>query len=197
MRILRILPRLFAALGLVCLFAASWVYTGERRFIASAGRTTGTVVDLVYETGTDHGSAYYPVVRFASPTGDSVTIRSRTGSNPPSHRVGDRVEVLYDPARPEHAKMAGFFSLHLGSFILGIFAVVFGGIGGVWIFLQRRASALAEELRQTGRRITARVREVEVRANIAVNRRHPWRIVAEWQESPSSEMRVFKSANIW
>jgi len=197
MRILIVLPRLFAALGAICLAIAFWVNQGERRFIAAATRTTGTVVDLVYETSSDHGSAYYPVVRFASPSGDSVTIRSRTGSNPPSHRVGDRIEVLYDPANPAHAKMAGFLSLHIGSFILTIFAAVWGAIGGIWWWLQTRSARLEDELRRSGRRIQAKVREVEVRRNIRVGNRHPWRIIAEAPGTSVDAAVVYKSANIW
>jgi hypothetical protein len=196
-RILVILPRLFAVLGAVLIVIAVWVQAGEQRFIRSAERTTGTVTDLVRDSDSDGSTVYYPVIAFRTSAGADVTFRSNTGSNPPSYRVGESVEVLYDPADPQRARTSGYFALHIGSFVLTVLGAVWGLIGGIWWWLQRRAAKLAEELRSTGRRITAKVLEIELRRNIRVGNRHPWRIVAEWQESPSSDPVVFRSANIW
>jgi hypothetical protein len=192
-----VLPRLFGAIGLVLLAVATFVHARERRFIRSAARATGTVVDLSRGRGSEGGSVYYPVIAFRTAAGDSVTFVSNAGSNPPSREVGERVEVLYDPAQPRTAYTSGFFTLHIGSFVFTLLGVIFTAVGGIWLWVQRRAARLAEELRATGRRITAKVLEIELRRNIRVNNRHPWRIVAEWQESSSAEPVVFRSANIW
>ena len=196
MRSLYILPRLFAAIGLVLVLIASWRATREREFIRTAARATGTVVDLGLSRDSDGSSYYYPVVRFVAASGDTVTFQSRTGSNPPSYEIGERVEVLYEAASPQNAHTATFFSLHIGSFVFGLLGVIFGAVGGIWLYVVRRAAAIAEELRRTGQRITAKVIDVELRRNIRVGSRHPWRIVAQW-EDPSGAVRVFHSANIW
>lgn len=196
MRTLRIVPRVFAAVGVLMLFIMSWVHTRERRFVAGAARASGTVVDLEYSRSSD-GGAYYPVIRFVTAAGESVTFRSHVGSSPPSHQVGETLEVLYDPAAPQGARTAGFFALYLGSFITGLFALIFGGVGGVWIAIQRRAAAFADEVRRTGRRIEAKVVEIEQRTNIRVGSRHPYRIVAQWQDPATHAVQVFRSANIW
>jgi hypothetical protein len=48
-----------------------------------------------------HGSTYYPVVQFATPTGFPVQFRDRMGSDPPAYRDGEPVDVLYFSDSPE------------------------------------------------------------------------------------------------
>jgi hypothetical protein len=56
--------------------------------------------------GLDHPSLlYFPAVRFQTQDGRTVEFQNKVGSNAPP-RVGDQVTVLYDPARPEEAKVA-------------------------------------------------------------------------------------------
>jgi len=179
------------------LLVASWVNSRERAFNARAERATGTVTDLEHRRDSDGGGAYYPVIRFVTATGDKVTFRSSVGSRPPSHDVGEAVAVLYDPADPHGARMAGFFTLYVGSFITSILALIFGGIGGIWLFVQRRAAAIAVEVRSAGRRVQAKVVEIEWRRNIRVGNRSPYRIVAQWQDPATGAVQVFRSANIW
>jgi len=203
MRTLWLLPRIFAAVGVVLLAITLWVYSREQAFVAGASHVTGTVVDLSRGSGSSGGSVYYPVFAFRTDRGDSVQVRANAGSNPPSWRVGDRVEVLYDPADPQAARMAGFFHLHIGSFVFGILAVVFGAIGGIWLYVAGRAAAIAAEVRATGNRIQAKVVEIERRTNIRVNQRHPFRIIAQGEVGEvgrggkGGEVVLYRSANIW
>ena len=48
---------------------------------------------------------FYPSVRFQTEDGKTVEFENRLGSNAPP-RVGEEVTVVYDPARPEEAKLA-------------------------------------------------------------------------------------------
>ena len=48
---------------------------------------------------------FFPSVRFQTADGRTVEFENDLGSNAPP-RVGDEVTVLYDPARPEEAKVA-------------------------------------------------------------------------------------------
>jgi hypothetical protein len=51
-------------------------------------------VRLKDEFGSGH-TTYYPIVRFRTERNVVVEFKDDVGSNPPSHRTGDRVTVLY------------------------------------------------------------------------------------------------------
>ena len=64
--------------------------------------TDGVVVRLAEESGSHNTYNYYAIVHFQAPDRGTVQFKDNVGSNPPSHRRGDRVTVLYmanDPGR--------------------------------------------------------------------------------------------------
>jgi hypothetical protein len=191
MRALVIIPRVFALIGFVMLLVTSYTWSGERRFVREAARATGTVTDFDYSRDSDGGGSYHPIVAFTTEAGERVSFRSRAGRNPPAFAVGETVPVLYARANPQAARTATFFGLYGGSFVTGLLAVIFGAIGFTWLGIERRAKRIAEECRRFGQRIEAKVARIELRANITVNRRHPWRVVAE------HEGRLYYSPNLW
>ncbi len=71
-------------------------------------RTVGVVTDQTsrWSHGVDHPSLlFFPSVRFQTQDGRTVEFANKVGSNAPP-KVGDQVTVVYDPARPEEAKVA-------------------------------------------------------------------------------------------
>jgi Protein of unknown function (DUF3592) len=58
-------------------------------------RAPGKVLGLVLRSSGRNGSAYHPVVRFATASGTSVQFEDGTGAWPAQYRVGDDVQVLY------------------------------------------------------------------------------------------------------
>ncbi|TPQ23747.1 DUF3592 domain-containing protein [Streptomyces sporangiiformans] len=107
-------------------------------FLADAESARGTVVALEWRNDHDGASrkkrendkpAAYPVVEFTSADGTPRTFRSSTGSNPPSYKEGERVEVLYRADSPEDARIKGFASLWLLPLIFGGIGLVIAGIG--------------------------------------------------------------------
>jgi hypothetical protein len=91
----------------------------QGRHLKAVGvRARGVVVDLRWSDG-----CAYPVVRFTCADGREVVMRSDIGRDPPAKRKGDVVDVLYDPADPEHARIAGW--AHSGGFA-GTLLILFG-----------------------------------------------------------------------
>jgi hypothetical protein len=95
--------------------------------LATGHRADGNVVrvESVYSSGNHGGYTYYPVVGFALPDGTHREFRDRIGSNPPLQAAGEKVTVLYDPAKPEQAMIdRGIWNwalsggLMLGGFVL-------------------------------------------------------------------------------
>ncbi len=201
MRLVAIAKWLFLGVGLAMLVGAALLANATRGFLARAVSAQGTVVDLEASSSKDsdgRATTYYrPIVQFVAANGERLEVRSRTGSNPPSHARGETVEVLYAPDEPRSARIRGFFELWGGAAILGGIGGVFSAIGGgIFAFgaLRRRRR---EWLRRNGTRIDATFQRVEENAAITVQGRHPYRIVAQWLDPAKNEVHVFRSEDLW
>jgi hypothetical protein len=129
---------LFFAVGVVALLVGLVTLVFTVRFIQRAEHATGTVIELSRETDSDGEVTFYPVVRFETAEGREIEFKSSSGSSPPSHSEGDRVDVLYDPDDPHDARLSGFFDLWLFpivGFALGVVFIV------VSLFVRRQSSS--------------------------------------------------------
>ena len=87
--------------GLLSVVAGVFELVRAHRLKAVAVSTTGVLVAF-------HGVHHrYPVFRFSVPDGREVEVRSDVGWTHSRRRVGDPVDVLYDPAEPTHARIGG------------------------------------------------------------------------------------------
>jgi uncharacterized protein DUF3592 len=107
-----------------------------RDFVRRAATTVGVVVDFVEETseerrGDDFVTAtyFYPVVHFQTASGEQVKFQSSAGSTRPSLRKGQMVPVLYDPARPEQARIRSFVQVWWLPLALVFIAAVLAIVG--------------------------------------------------------------------
>ena len=77
--------------------------------LSTEARAVGIVTDHTSRRshGMDHRARvlFYPSVRFQTTDGRTVEFQNKLGTNAPP-RVGDQLTVIYDPARPEGAKVA-------------------------------------------------------------------------------------------
>jgi hypothetical protein len=74
------------------------------RLEASGLRANGEVVRLKdeYSSGSGGGHySYYAIVRFRTDKNVTLEFKDNVGSNPPNHRPGDKVTVLYLPDNPQ------------------------------------------------------------------------------------------------
>jgi hypothetical protein len=110
-----------SAFGL--LGGAVWAYFKQRRTMETRVTATGTVVELVSTAGR-RGSIYCPVVEYALPSGETIRFTSEFGSRPAGHRVGQSVNVRYDPADPQKAEIESTVSLWLVPLILAFMGVI-------------------------------------------------------------------------
>jgi hypothetical protein len=136
-----LVPVVLGVAGAVFLVVGVRNYLRTRRFVNQASSTTGTVTDVKTRTSRSHTSSgprvstyRYPVVRFQTQDGRSVEFESETGTNTFSQKPGEQVEVLYDPLRPEQARIKSFMMLWFGPLIfsvVGFFLFVFGSLFGL------------------------------------------------------------------
>ncbi len=138
---------LFIFIGIAVLIAGVVAAVKQSRQSAGRVKAKGTVVGLVRRVLNAGSSGVdCPVVEFATPAGQRVRFRSDFGTMPASHRVGQVVDVRYDPTDANQAEVdsaasrwlvpgcmsamgLGFLVLGLGLFVMGI-VVLAGSSGG-------------------------------------------------------------------
>lgn len=109
------------AAGLVAVAAGLYLGVRGRRqraaasaFTATARTASAEVTDLRLRHqryNREHDDGFWlPVVRFTLPDGRVVEAETLTGSMPAPARVGDRVEVRYDPDDPRRVNLARGFA---------------------------------------------------------------------------------------
>lgn len=128
MKVIKLLLKIggwvFLSIAIIDLTITFFVYRHAQTFVQSASRAQATISKVIEREGSDHDSTFYPVFVFEDSRGQAQEIYSSSGQYPPAYRVGDKVEVLYQPDDPKHAKINGFLELWIWPVMLGIFGVI-------------------------------------------------------------------------
>src|SRR5690242_17263438 len=116
---------IFTVIGIGMLVGGAYWGLRTKHFVENAKRTNGRVIEMVAKRD-DDGTTWSPKVEFTPEGGQLTTFTSSSSSNPPSHREGDVVRVLYDPANPGKASIDSFMDLWFGPLLVGgVFGVIF------------------------------------------------------------------------
>ena len=121
-------PWMYLVIGIGLFGGGIYSFLSTRDFIGEAASANGVVVGLEREQDADGNDSYYPRVQFEA-NGRSYQFRGQVGSGRGTFRVGEQVEVLYDPADPHHARINSFVQLWFFPMFLGGIGVVFTAIG--------------------------------------------------------------------
>jgi len=196
MKAFSIFNYVFSIIGACLLAGAIYLYIDKQAFLEKAETAQGTVIEMIPKRSKD-STTYSPVVSFTTKSGQQITYTSSTSSNPPSYDVGENVQIFYDPANPNDAEINGFFSLWLGVIILGFIGIVFFLIGSLGVLFRYLKNKKAQNLRETGKPISAKFTQVQLNTNQTLNGRNPFQILSQWQDPKTDELYVFKSESIW
>ena len=116
---------LVVALGL--LFGGYHFYEKTDRFLQSADRAAGMVIDLKTHDSTD-GDTYSAVVEYRDQRGGNSTFVDSLSSSPPSYHTGQTVNVLYNPTDPREVQIdRGVANYWLSA--------LFGGMGSLFLLM--------------------------------------------------------------
>jgi hypothetical protein len=139
-----IVKLVFGLVGVVMLVGAWLLYQNTTKFIASASRARGEVIELLRVESSRRNSSdtWRPLVRFKAPSGEIVEFAPSSSSSPPAYDKGEVVGVFFDPADPKDARLDGFFDLWGGATIVGGLGAVFLAFAiGMHFLLSDEASA--------------------------------------------------------
>ncbi|OAF11963.1 DUF3592 domain-containing protein [Bradyrhizobium neotropicale] len=105
--------------GLVSLGLGLFEFGSTFAFLARAEHTEARFAGAVARSGGNHGGTFlYPTFRFVTADGRSMTFTSASGSTDQPYSEGERVKIVYDPRRPEDARLVSFLTLWISPVLL-------------------------------------------------------------------------------
>lgn len=81
--------------------------------------------------------------------------------------------------------------------VFGIIAATFIGLSGMFWYFDYKYQKKRQRLMESGRRIWARVTDIEVNRYVEVNMRHPRNIICTYEDATSGRTYTFRSDNIF
>lgn len=106
-----------------------FLFVRTRIFLGRAQEVQGTVVRMVYRHSSEGGGGYSPVYQFRTIEGQVIEKQDSLSTNPPMFKEGQQIDILYDPANPQSARIKKWMSLYFTSVLLAGMGLIFGGIG--------------------------------------------------------------------
>jgi len=185
----------FSAAGVLLLAIGVRVTMNQIEFRRHGANAPGVVIENVCDESSD--GTCRPKVRFRTEAGREIIFVSQTGSQPPKFHEGEPVVVLYDRADPSQASINTFGEQWIEPLILGGLGSGFLLVGGGAAYAIARSNRIREWLLANGTRVTATCTGVELKRDVRVNGRSPYRIQAQWLNPATSLVHVFESPNLW
>jgi hypothetical protein len=94
-------------------------------FVSRAHDAQGIYLGSDARVGGLHGGTFlHPAFRFVTPNGKVVDFVTRSGATNQPYADGQKVRVLYDPARPGDARLDTFFEIWAGPVFVMPFALL-------------------------------------------------------------------------
>lgn len=124
---IRIIGTIFLIVGLVIASVGGFFFFSSQDLVRNGLRASGTVIEL-RKAPTSKG--YTPVVQFETADHQVITAVGKIGSNPPMHKAGDSVTVVYRAESPEEITLDDPLELYFFTYLFGGIGSVFAMIGG-------------------------------------------------------------------
>jgi hypothetical protein len=110
----------FAVIGLVALvIGILWIRSTKERLKTMINHT-GTVVEKVRVERPGETANFYPVVEFKTQTGEVFRFEGKTSGPENEYKIGEQVEILYDPQDPQGAMINSWKELWFPSIAMMI-----------------------------------------------------------------------------
>ncbi len=126
-----------AGVGGVLSLVAVVLLIRTRGFLARAHAVKGTVIEMVYSRSSEGGGGYSPRYQFVTTDGQVIVRKDNLSTNPPRFQVGDEIDVLYEPAKPQKARINKWMNLYFLPTLLGGLGAVSALVAGVLAVVSR------------------------------------------------------------
>jgi hypothetical protein len=128
MKIETVAKFLFTLISIGVLALSGYLLYGKLKFIMSAERVQGQVIDLQHVRSTNKNNTdgtWRPVVRFRAPSGALIDFTTSSSSGTPRYETGESIQVFFQPSDPADALLDDPFELWGGPAMAGIIGAVF------------------------------------------------------------------------
>jgi len=134
------MPFILGLVGLVLLGIAVFLFLKTKRLLSVGKTAKGKIVDVVKKESQDQdeegfsstSTTYYPVIEFKTVTGQVIKFEAGVGrSNQNAYEIGHTVDVIYDPNKPQDAKINSFLQLWFVPLILGVIGLIVIVVAGL------------------------------------------------------------------
>ena len=134
--------QILTGIGIFLLAWAGFAYIQSAYFVSYAQETTGTVVALALSTDPDNNANFYcPEVSYITQSGQTVHFNANICSTASTYKIGDSIDVYYDPQDPQGAQIKSFGAQYLAATSLVISGLPIALAGLLGIVLQKRREA--------------------------------------------------------
>ena len=118
----------FCGIGLIFLMV-SWIITAV---VADKKK------NCTYHDRNSHARGFHPVVQYTTDKGETLSVTSAVSTSPPKYKVGDIVNVKYDPNKPEKFYIDGDNTINIVKIVflcVGLGLIVLGLLVGILVFI--------------------------------------------------------------
>jgi hypothetical protein len=127
---------IFLLVGLGMLGFGGYSFLNTRSQLETWGHTTGEIVSFEYRSDSEGGDLTVPVVRYRADNGREYTAtpyeQHNTTVDVDGYRVGDEVEVVYNPDDPQDMFLNDFMHVWFVPTLMGGLGGLFALIGAIW-----------------------------------------------------------------
>jgi len=114
--------------GTIVLLFAGFLGFQQLNLLSKSKTVEGTITDNYLEVNHIHSNLadYYPVVTFTTPDGKDHSFQSEVGSDPAEFKIGQHVNVYYQPSDPDNkAQINSWYDLWIAFACVLFFAILF------------------------------------------------------------------------
>lgn len=185
-----IFPTIFIAVGLLIIILGIYLNIENSKFMKTALQTEAEITNIATHRDSDGDTTHSVDVVFYV---NGKEYEGELGAYSSNMYEGKTITVYYDPQNPNHFKSA---SSNIASFIMIPFGGIFFAVGCFILYRGIKSSSL-KKLKESGRRIDAKIDDVSLNTNYSVNGRHPYIIDCSYFDEIEDKVYSFTSQNIW
>lgn len=151
-------------------------------------KTTGTIYNIKIER--DYGSDVlttmeYPQIEFSLPNGKKTRFTADYSRENVKYKIGDQIEIYYNPRKPTEARIADYRSLILPGIIVICMGIIFFIFSGQYVIKYFNRKKIIAKLKTSGIKIQAPFIDAKEDLETTIMEKHPVTIHVQLEDGTS------------